>query len=118
MANIIIGTKGIRRSMAERARLMSEVLEAWWELDKQTAKDFMTYIHEITKVQHNSGEWKSGKGFVKLQLPGPLFHSLNRSFNQFLPDEPGFAQGEFGDEDIKILYILAPNLKGSRKKKA
>ena len=117
MTGIIIGTAGIKQNTRQRAQLIADVLDAWWEYDKAAAKDFMEFIHEITKVQHNGGEWKSGKAKLKLQLPANLFHSLNRSFSQFLPDEPGFAIGDMGDEDIRILYSIAPKLRGSTKRK-
>ena len=77
----------------------------------------MNYVHEITKVQHNSGEWRNGKGFLKCRLPDKLFGSLQKSFKKFLPDEPGWGRGEFGDEDLRILYTLAPRLQGTRNRK-
>jgi len=117
MASIIIGTAGIKRSLANRAHLIAEALEAWWAYDKAACKDFMEYIHEITKVQHNSGEWRNKKGYLKIQLPSVLMLSLMRAFRKHLPDEPGFLEGEMGDEDIRILYTLAPKLQGSRKRK-
>lgn len=117
MANIIIGTGGLKRSLGDRAKVTADVLAAWWEYDKKAAKDFMNYIHEITKVQHNSGEWKSGKGRLVCQLPDLLFHSLKRSFAKFLPDEPGWGVGDCGDDDLRILYNLAPKLQGTRKRR-
>jgi hypothetical protein len=109
----IIMTQGLNMDLAARARLMSEVLDAWYEFDRQGAKDFCHYIHEITKVQHK--KWRKSKAAeLKLTLPTALMGSMQKAFNKFLPDQPGFMRPNDpqGDEDLKMLYRLAPKLQG------
>lgn len=109
---------GKRVDRSQRARVLEAVLRAWWKWDPVGAKAAMHFLTEITKVEHNSGAWRSGEGYVKLRIPTDLLLYCRAAFNRVLPDQPGFCQhGDMGDDDIRLLYEIAPKLMGARKRK-
>lgn len=109
MAEILLGGGSDERV---RKDLIAQVLEAYARIAPKQLKEDINFLHEITKVEHSSGKWRTGKGELKVRLPQELFTLLRQAFNRFLPDEPMFG---FDDSDIRLLYEVCPQLKADYK---
>lgn len=92
----------------ERRRLIVETINAWGRTaPRWYVTAIVTYLHDITAVEHNQGAWRNKEGYCKLRLPAELFHCFRKVFNQHLPGQPPFGSD---DSDIVQLYTLFPKL--------
>lgn len=93
--------------LKRRRDLIRKTVEAWYSIDPRYAKWMCHFLTEITKVEHNGGKWRNGKGHVSLRLPRELFASLRSVFREHAPDMEAFGTD---DTDIRILYEEFPKL--------
>lgn len=76
------------------------------------AKYVANMIREMTKVEFNNGNWRSGQGHVKIRFPQELFLCLRA----VLPRYQVFPN--FGDEEEDIQFMIRefPDLVGGKRK--
>lgn len=102
---VVIPSSADRR---QRERTIELTIEAWIRSVPVSYTAVVSkYLHEITKVEHSGGKWRSKAGFCKLRLPADLFHCLRQVFNAHLPGQPPFGTD---DSDIRYLYTKFPKL--------
>lgn len=109
--HIQIAAQGLG-ARAQRKRVIREVLDEWNKQAPKALKEFINFLHEITKVQHNNGAWEKANVKCEYRIPAPLHATLQNAFRLQLPDELPWAAK---NSDFDLLFEVVPALNPGKK---
>lgn len=107
MASPFIMINGIRAAMNARRVLIRSTCQRWIDRNPRWAKKCAWFLQNITKVEHNGGQWRHANALCKVRMPQDLFLYLRGAFDMGMPFEPSFGDD---DSDIYVLYTEFPML--------